>query len=1016
MTDIKKKLLNLCSEKSAALMELIPDGLIEVVSSESDLTDLRYIIIDDTKISEIKKYNKHIENGQCKVLLLSETKEFVSQFGLGVRFIAKSDFLKNDFNKILIERFFKNDSGLFVEENFSEDKTVKNVKLSSQLSFGYYADVVSIDAFEQGFSPVSVRSYFISVSTYFAYLNKTKIAIYPFEVNFGLYNEIFFIEINASVQNFYLDYLLESLKQENKDDVDNLLYHALRFPTSVEISYNKNSKKINIVAAWMKGEAKNKLISINEINSHNQVKNSLQEIKYKIELVTKPSVQTQIELETKEIPGKGITRLELREGNLLSNPLLLKRLIGYCSTKLEKENKMDAIPSLAVEDVEILLNDYPDNKVISDLDILDKETILKGLQNSEFSKVIQGSLEIADDDVGGKEKLAEDVISRIGGVTDEKIEEIIKIAGGTMEKELVTKVSGGGPEDLTEENTLVKGGPQEKESVTVVKGGNEDKEKESVTVVKGDSGVKEKESVTIIKGGSSGNDQKGAFNVKIGNWAAKKDEVITEIRKKFSDMIRLNMPMERMENALVSIVMTKMEMGESGAKIVVAGLMEEAKASLMSAKATDNIRKNSLDPLALEKELKNVSRKAELDLKSRDEQIIRMKGLMDKLNNEVSRLREKSISGSSSVDSPAGNINLGKSEKMENAEINKLQNDLLDKDIQFSKYKKIVEENEKNKNKLIDELKNKIETLNKRNDLPTIEKNEKLKEVMVNSSQITDINKATDVINIMQAELINYSKELDTVQTNFERLKKLSEASLKIKNDKIIELESKIKNVANKDKKGQIEERREDQKREEILKREADVLKRQQNLEAHELKELQREADRAKKLEIINKELEKRITANSALVTKLQNELMQVDTGDQLSLKHEIEDQKTKIDQLKKDLLLSESKVKQSELESKRSEHKISTLEARLKLLEKNNTGANAKGQNRVSEVHDGKLAVKVKQLEAINSKLTETNKKTLDELGVKKSELLKLKQENIQMKNQLTELEKKSSAAKKAS
>lgn len=977
------------------LPEILKSFLLElgfdILNSNQSSNKFEFIIVDDQGLKDLAKFSDLISKNQCRVVLFSSSKDYILNLDIGVRLMFDIQNLNDPISKLLLKRFFTLEKGIFIEESFDSKVQIKmnHAKIASKISFGHYADIISANAFDLNFPLLSLRSYFISLCTYFSYLHKSRLSVYPMEVNFGNWGGSFLLEINVSVQNFYIDYLLQSLKNKHTEDLDDLLSHCLKFPSSVEIFYNKRSKKLSFISIWSKTLSPASLLSIKEISTFNQAQNVILNRNYDIDMITDIDQKQKSKLELKEIEGKGITSLFLGQGSLILRPALLKRVINYCLQKLISQNKVATIPNLVISDIEELIQDYPNSVFISNLDESDKKAILKGLQSSDFKKIVKGFFDFAESETikvkGGKDDFLQDLTTRIEDIGEKEIEAIVRVSGGNNNTENeFFKVKGGEGSDSSNESTLVKG--------------------------QGEANLQDEHQL-------------------VRNWSDHKKEISEEIKQRSPEITKSDSYFVETKKIFADLLTQKNGMNIELASNVAESVMEESLTSFTNEADTFNFMNDLMvigekGAISLDHAKKMIDESEFINHKK----LMKLKDIYnksDKVKNEVIQKLKDRIKYLTSLneDKDLGFLNEHHQEKEVNydissksleGELETLKRNLESKESQFNNYQLLVEEVEKNKNLKIEELKNKIDLLNKKHGPSAL--GDRLSEILAAEHPVKEGSDPSRLVYALKVELDYANKNIEKIKGSFEKLQQFNDQNNIHKNEKIAELERKIRESSALSLKEKMDERAEGMKKTEEVRRYSEVQKMQQSFE------LQENADKIKKLVLHNRDLEKKLNDSEKFVLKLQHDLIKSDGSTVFNLKRENEEHRENIEILKKYLLTSEAKFKQAELDLKRNEHKISIYEAKIKSFESAlklsnvNAGIAKIGSNKPHDTQDPKIQVKLKQMETANAKLTESNKKIQDDLNSKKTEILKLKQENVQIRNHLKALEKKSSNAKKAS
>lgn len=1156
-----KILLNLTGPLLKAVEDLFLKSDFRIVNSaeEIEAQSITHILIEKNKDISKVLAQKSINQDSIEIISLDTSGNYKNFLTYGGRVCISREVCLDPIGLWALERYTSQYPSYQLNKIFDGDFESATFKISGHMSLGYYADLISAKAFNSDYNVIKTRNYFINLLSYIAYLEKSQIAFLPVQVDFKKGENYFVIQTHLSVKNFYLDYLLESLYEEHKkNEVEALLFHAFTLTHLVELFYHKKSGKVVINAIWAKSDYKGpQALLIREIESFKQAQ-------INAEILTKniatPDVYLEddqdinkADLESKNLPGKGVTSKSLRDGRLAKNPLALKRMIEFVFNKAQEKGLAEELDKINIATLMELLEEFPIEGVVENLDDLDKELILKGLKDPKFMQGITKAEKEAQDkiendqglknnilsevankikgldpklleqiskvSIGGSRDLNPDEVNRVEGIFDQD-KEFVRVQGKIDEDDEVINVEGEeGAIDLTEDNILVKGKREEidDENVRVsgkkeeidddhirVSGSKEEIDDDNVRVsgkkddidssiqringvgeseeedvfrvagskesapdsyrVKGRSS-NEKEDIIRIQGGRDPLENKGKFNVKEFNLESLASDVDEIVKIAMSSGTSLDEAKEQ----VTKLIAKKLNISDSHVDMLVGQILDEIKSPYINNIEKD-LKSSVLDPIELEKEIRRLTKKSEIDVKSRDSQILRMKNVMDKMSNEIQTLRNKNLELSSANYKEMESQNPDLSVVKQMTEEDQVR-------ISINELSKKVEINEKvinQKDDMIKELQDKLTQALERLSSPRISAQSASAEDSSDEAiaQFQEaIEEANHTISSLKKEVTTNKKLLTDKDSQLEKFKKHLENSEANKNKIIEDLEKRLEDLSKNEKvsnslqpnkvaevleqKGTevdlesanesinilrsevhrvLEEMGDLEQQYEKYKSVVEIEKTELNekIQSYELKLKQTKAGNLQPddqvttaqstvdikdhvviqdMEEKNTNLQVKLKEAQDLITKLQNEKKTPEVGGDDGLKSKLVEQSKEISKLNKDLLGAEAKIREAELEVKRMEHKASTFESKLRAIESKSSATSRPGmghKDSSEQLDAGKLQSKLKQMESVNGKLTENLKRTNDELTAKKSEALKMKQEMTQMQHKLADLERK--------
>lgn len=928
--NVKKDILNLAGEIHPKLRAMLEAGGLRFVEEQTE--NLAFIFLRDKK-SEWKELDEkfHVLTKNIAVISFSPVSEKEEFWKYNGRAILNEQTLDDELLSKVVQRLFVLDSAVNVE--YAYDKLLNKIhtfKLMTHLSLGTYLDSVASTAFELDFDVINLRSFYVNSLSYITYLQKAGIVHYPIDVQYGYSDSCFVLQYVVSAGPMYSEYLAQALAQEDaKNPLKSLLTWCEKQCDFFDIYQLENSEKLVLSGLWLK----DRNLSFPSFFTNNipsfygerrRLTSVAQEPVYNTESVSNSSLGA---LQVKPLPGLGLTPMSPSFEN---HPETFKELIKHLALKKRNVEGDDSF-AVSLENLDEHLQDYESAEVLKQLNELDKKILVSAWQDVQENKVL--------------------------GV-DQVLENIEKIDFYEEEEEGSTLIKGG--QEEAEGSQLVRGSAQEKEAMTIIKGSRPDSDS--------------KNHITIVKGDSHTDSKKGLFNLSkvLPNQVSDKidknkwRQVRGELARDLRELRNEGKDFKEIEQAFIEKVSTDIGMPQEEARLFVQGILGQMNAEASSVEVNKKLleAKEQLNKEKAHVEVvkKETARHYGDEVKKRDQQIMKMKRIIDVMKKELDSAKK-------SLQSSKGNGGVAATEN------------LKDQNAKISEDKMLLTEERHS-------LELNVRTLE-------AELNLKNKELAKRESQIQNLRDAQQKMSDRHETIIKEYQtriqELNAAQTQSLAAKELEELhQLRQENQtmsSMLELSSKkITNLS------ETYDR---------LKKHGDdkIAGQIKNLTESKV-ELTAQLRQAQEREL---RAEGRCRSLESSVEKLQHE---IDKLRESQVSQEPQgDQEKILRELKADDLNQKQMLKQSELNAKKLEQKIKFLTEQLAQAQKaasmSHKGSNGAESTKASDA-------KVKQLEMNLEKANISSSKIKDELAEKKKENLKLKTDLQTLQNQLQEAQRK--------
>lgn len=783
----------------------------------------------------------------------------------------------------VLKRYLGLAGGISVQETFQESiLKMYTLRMNEYLSSGYYSDLIVDSAFNEKFNFYYVRKFLYESLSFIQYLCEGGLAEFPIDVEYGFSENNYFVQMIFESEDLNIKNLTEAFKEEdNRAPYANLIMEMANNANFLEIYKIEKTSKVSILGVFNKADERFEDAYFPSVLIHSISGFQASDLNLKHGVTTKVEyLKESTALKNAKLPGDGTENYNVSLLDKASNLISVKRVTDF--VKLVGKDKNYDFQNLTIEDLDLILETYPDQKSLSSFTKVDKSIVIKALKEDLFYEALKDNVQIIEDSIN----------------EDEYLDSVLSSLENLDENEAVFALNG---QRFTEDVTIVSGDFDEKD--------------DTKTVIKG---------VTQ----SIGKDV----------WKVKQLNVVEKVRGQINDLRGRGASKEEINNRIKSIVEAELGVDESAGQSFIKYINEDANEGSFEEVASQNIV-DIRAKLELEKTKKS--------LRTRDAQIGKMKKLIDTMKDEISLLRKETGTTEVLVKTSVNEDSL-----IEEATIAKEENEILKTELsELKKESKNIEiqkdrEIEKIQNEIF-EYKKEIETLRKRSE-----------------TQQNEINTST----VNTKESIQIEKENKSLSLQVDSLK------------------NKINFL--------MESRKSAQSSNVGIK-EFEVLKENYSKKEKEVDAFQKENS---KLNMIIKDLEKKVSISETNLGKVKDQSSEVKAAEAKLKAKDIE-----VEKYKKERLAFEEKLKEMQVEVKKQEVKMKFMAAQAEGAKSQN-GQSSGGAN----PQDQKLAQLAKKLENDNKRLQMAAKKVSDELTEKKAELNKLKMDKKTSESKVRDLERK--------
>jgi colicin import membrane protein len=462
--------------------------------------ELTHIIVQNEEQARNVENDFKVVKNNIKVLNIGTVKDIKGFLLNNGRFAMEPSLITTKIGEHILNKFFKENHNIHLDESFGESfNEVEKYEITNHLALGDIIDEISIDAFDKGFNLVSLRSFLDHAIIYLTYLKQAGLAGVPFEVEISNDGDFYVLNIHAPVKNFAAEYMMDAFGNVNsKDPLQYILAVVNRSTDFLDLTFIENPSRLVMTGFWNKSQKKVNGIAFNNVLTTSQM---MVQLDKKIKEY-KPEVEKEIEVEAKKeelrpksLPGSILEMVVNQDENSILNkePEKASNIIAFTIEKFEELHPDKSINEIDKEEFKQIINDFPDEDIISELVEDDHEHLLDRIQKKHLTEAYDEELErvrsTLEDEDDFKEELSD-----------------------TLNEEVVNRVSGSLDADIL--NRVLSGGEEEDDFSQKVAGGEKDKDDFMVKI----SSTKENKKDDLVAKISGGFEKEsGGFNVKFSN-------------------------------------------------------------------------------------------------------------------------------------------------------------------------------------------------------------------------------------------------------------------------------------------------------------------------------------------------------------------------------------------------------------------------------------------------------------------------------------------------------------------
>lgn len=508
----------------------------------------------------------------------------------------------------LIKRSHSGEFSVDLGESFEEfEKEVHAYRFIDPFEEGEIGDAIAQKILDAGFDPLPFRTFHTALMGYVAHHVKRKNFLLPIDIQLGLFQGSVVVQCVVAAKVFTKEHLEESFGSNDiNHPYKSLLRQCYESCHILDVTITENAQKVVLTGVWCHDQygLPGGSFLYRNVNKLSLVVDSIQK-KDQMHLIFG---KHESKFEELRFSGDSPRHFGPDEFIQTDHPYIVRMVVDHCAKVMEETGL--AAPA-EIEGIVRLLEDFADKSLLAKLNARDWDNALKALHDTSTRELLEASVESIQGEV--EEDIFERVVSTLQKMTFDEAKTVV--SGKLEEDEFKRIVSGGADEEDDFENVIPGVTEEIKEARTMIRGKREDLGHGPTTVIKG--------------GGTDPLAEKGKFNNRISSaWEEKKKGVLNKVRERWIVAKNSGASKVDIENEMREIMREQLSVEDGVADQLVRGVVGESRDEVIAEKVKG--RADEIKTRLQEEKFKQ-------ELAKRDQQIVKMKKIMDQVKNELAK-------------------------------------------------------------------------------------------------------------------------------------------------------------------------------------------------------------------------------------------------------------------------------------------------------------------------------------------------------------------------------------------
>lgn len=347
-------ILNLTGGLSEELTNYFAQKQMIVVDPEMDTTTYKWTHILTKDLNDFTHLRATYDTVETDVRIISlsiveDLQHFIASNG---KLILDEVWMQSALGSFILDKFFQEYGGISLGDNYPTFKEQGSFIITNPFNTGEYLDRLVHNAFLDGVSALSIKTFFDHLVMYLTGLKtKGKLGM-PIEVTYGNFNDIFGVQFHFFTKDLILDDVTASLSSKiSKKAEEYLLNVAIQSSDFFDFTLLKEVNKTVITALWSKDtriKIENRGLLFNEVSAQASITNYptegvtsfqmnnpfLEDFSEKIVLPGAPGVQDDFSQAVKGPPA------EIPEVRIIHGTEVEEEIITIVKGKVEEEEEV----------------------------------------------------------------------------------------------------------------------------------------------------------------------------------------------------------------------------------------------------------------------------------------------------------------------------------------------------------------------------------------------------------------------------------------------------------------------------------------------------------------------------------------------------------------------------------------------------------------------------------------------------------------------------------------------------
>lgn len=597
---------------------------LEVVSDPAIISERcpYYLLFSDPASLEI------VIDWECKIYATADASIVVSGTPLAKFYSGQLDIscLKWDWGRDLLARAFNFPASFKIESR--AEHAYYRWTCDALLHLGTFSDQILLELAARDYKVDQAKKYLDELFFFYSYTQQSEITRGSYEIELLIYENWFSLQIVCESKSFWHEYCEQALRPNSDDSAfAGILSRMNHQCLAHEILHLKSSERLCLTSIFSRNpNNQSETFILHEIESFALKQETLWE-------ETSAKSHLRDVNESQLVAGAGPEVPQDENQKIVS----LKRVIRF----LERKCYPSELKRITPEQIKVSLADYPNPKVVRALTREDYKFIVKCLHDEtvggEFKKSFEDVYQM-----NAEESFLDGMLKKLDHLSLEDAGELI-FDGNEDFSETLTKV-GGWVESAQEETTLVKGSAEAPEAVTVVKGQREDL----------GADARYKNVIKSLPQAEGGSDTGPGFELSREQfqskakemWEVKRSQILEVIKGEVANLREQNPTVSDVASTVRAVISRELKIDAVDCQTFVDGLVEFSSTPLLEKKlgrSSEEVRE----------ELENL--KFKLEINKKDDQLRRMKRIIDSMKEQIGKQSQASHQGASEEKASAMN-------------------------------------------------------------------------------------------------------------------------------------------------------------------------------------------------------------------------------------------------------------------------------------------------------------------------------------------------------------------------